>query len=70
LRYSVIIIKEKERSDSLIFGILGNLGHFRHLFILLYQLAVTKSEHDKVGLNKTIYRSHLTNLTGKEDVSW
>ena len=33
-------LKQIERSVSIILGILVNLDHFRHLFILLYQLVI------------------------------
>jgi len=37
LRYSIYLIKKEiERSVSLILGILGNLGHFRHLFMIFF----------------------------------
>ena len=43
-----------ERSVSIILGILGNLGHFRHSFIVLYQSVMTRGErkdkYDKVEL--------------------
>jgi hypothetical protein len=43
LLYSIDFIKKIERSVSLILGILGNLGHFRHLFIKQNQVVITKS---------------------------
>ncbi len=44
LLYSIhfINIKKVERSDSLILVILGNLGHFRHSFISLYQSVIIR----------------------------
>ena len=44
-----IILKLIERSDSLILGILGNLDHFRHLWILLNQSVVTRGRN-KINL--------------------
>jgi hypothetical protein len=49
--YSVNFIKEIERSDSLILVILGNLGHFRHSFMPLYQSGITGAEA-KINMRK------------------
>ena len=46
--------KKIERSVPLILVILGNLVHFRHLFIVLYQSVTTKGcyedKYDKVEI--------------------